>query len=105
MGLPHLVYLLADDAGWNDFGFTRGIEAPVSALVGPQARTPALDALAADGIVLRRAYAYRYCSPSRASLLTKRRALDQRSADVSLSTSAKSTACGDFPFAEVQGRA
>ena len=29
---PNLIYLLADDAGWNDFGFTRGLEAPESEL-------------------------------------------------------------------------
>ncbi len=45
--------LLADDAGWNDFSFTRGLLAPESELVGPQAKTPALDALARDGVILR----------------------------------------------------
>ena len=70
--LPNLVFFLADDAGWNDFGFTRGLEAPASKLVGPQAHTPAIDMLARQGIVLQRSYAYRYCSPSRASLLTGR---------------------------------
>lgn len=69
---PHLIFFLADDAGWNDVGFTRGVEAPTSALLGPQAKTPAIDALAREGIILQRSYAYRYCSPSRASLLTGR---------------------------------
>ena len=70
---PHLILLLADDAGWNDFGFTKGLVAGDDYAAGlPEAQTPALDALANDGIRLRRAYAYRYCSPSRASLLTGR---------------------------------
>ena len=47
---PHIISILADDAGWNDFGFTRGILAPSAELVGPQAMTPNIDALAAGGI-------------------------------------------------------
>lgn len=69
---PNIVFFMADDAGWNDFGFTRGLEAPESELIGPQAQTPFIDALAREGVVLKRHYAYRYCSPSRASLLTGR---------------------------------
>ena len=69
---PHIVVLMADDAGWNDFGFTRGIEVPESELVGPQAITPNIDALAKGGITLANHYAYRYCSPSRAAFLTGR---------------------------------
>jgi hypothetical protein len=69
---PHVFLLLADDAGWNDFGFTRGILAPERELRGPQSKTPAIDALARGGIVFKSSYAYRYCGPSRASLLTGR---------------------------------
>ena len=69
---PHIVVLMADDAGWNDFGFTRGIEAPEADLLGPQAITPNIDALAKGGIILANHYAYRYCSPSRAAFLTGR---------------------------------
>ena len=69
---PHLIFVMGDDAGWNDFGFTRGLLAPESELTGPQAKTPTLDALAKAGVVLKRTYAYRYCSPSRGSLLSGR---------------------------------
>eukprot|EP00937_MAST-01D_sp_MAST-1D-sp2_P008105 g8105.t1 len=69
---PHIVAILADDAGFNDFGFTRGLEAPASALSGPQALTPNIDALARGGVVLANHWAYRYCSPSRAAFLTGR---------------------------------
>ena len=69
---PHIVVIMADDAGWNDFGFTRGIEAPETELIGPQAITPNIDALAKGGITLANHYAYRYCSPSRAAFLTGR---------------------------------
>jgi hypothetical protein len=70
--LPNIFMYLADDAGWNDFGFTRGLLASKSSYLGPQSRTPAIDALAKGGIVLRSSYAYRYCSPSRAAFLTGR---------------------------------
>ena len=71
--LPNIIVFLADDAGFNDFGFTRAFypHAHTNSRV-PHARTPALDALAADGVVFKHHYAYRYCSPSRASFLTGR---------------------------------
>eukprot|EP00729_Bicosta_minor_P015171 gene15171-15566_t len=65
---PHIVFIMGDDAGWNDFGFTKGIFANREEYIGPQTKTPALDALAAGGIVLSRHYTYRYCSPSRGRL-------------------------------------
>ena len=66
---PHIFVYFADDAGYNDFGFTRGLLAPETEFVGPQAKTPEIDALAKGGIVLKSSYAYRYCSPSRGSFL------------------------------------
>jgi arylsulfatase A-like enzyme len=48
------------NAGWNDVGFTRGLlNGTEGTYAGPQAKTPALDALAADGIILLHHYAYR----------------------------------------------
>jgi len=49
---------MGDDAGWNDFGFTRGLLAPEAELTGPQAKTPLLDALAKSGVILKRAVRY-----------------------------------------------
>lgn len=60
---PSIVLLLADDAGWEDFGFqgSAGFE------------TPALDRLASEGLVLEACYVTAsVCSPSRAGLLTGR---------------------------------
>ena len=48
-----------DDFGWYNIGWRN-----------PEIRSPALDALAADGIVLNRHYTFKYCSPTRASLLS-----------------------------------
>lgn len=60
---PNVVLIVADDFGYGDLGcFGDGT-----------ARTPALDALAADGVCLRQHYsASPICAPARASLLTGR---------------------------------
>ena len=56
---PNVLVLMADDLGWNDVGFH-----------SRRATTPSLDRLAAEGVELRRFYAYPVCSPTRAALLT-----------------------------------
>ena len=58
---PNLVFVMVDDLGWNDIGFND------HSIV-----TPTFNALAAEGILLARHYVYRYCSPTRASLLSGR---------------------------------
>lgn len=58
---PHLVFVLADDLGWNDVGFH-----------GSTIRTPHLDALAAGGVLLDNYYTQPLCTPSRSQLLTGR---------------------------------
>lgn len=63
--LPHtnVIVILADDAGYADFGFTGSTEL----------RTPHLDALARDGVRFTQAYVTAsVCCPSRAGLLTGR---------------------------------
>lgn len=60
---PNIVIILADDAGYADFGFQGSAEFA----------TPNLDALAREGVVYEAAYATMpFCSPSRAGLLTGR---------------------------------
>lgn len=60
---PNVIVILADDAGYADFGFHGSKEFA----------TPHLDALARDGVVFDAAYATTpFCSPSRAGLLTGR---------------------------------
>ena len=58
---PHLVMMLADDLGWNNIGWRN-----------KELATPALDALRAEAIELERMYTFKYCSPSRSSLLSGR---------------------------------
>ena len=63
---PHIFFLLADDLGSANAGFSR---------VGNSSRevqTPNLDALAASGAILTRNYVFKYCSPTRTSIQTGR---------------------------------
>lgn len=63
---PNVIIMLADDLGWGDVGFTN------SSTSGAQ-RTPHLDAMAAEGMVLdQMRCSGPTCSPTRASLLTGR---------------------------------
>ena len=59
--LPNLIMLLVDDLGFNAPGY-----------VNPLLLTPAIDALAAEGIKLPNSYTYRFCSPTRGAFLTGR---------------------------------
>ena len=59
---PHLLYLLADDYGWANVGFH-----------ATDMHTPQIDRLATqEGFELSRLYAYRFCSPTRSSIMTGR---------------------------------
>jgi arylsulfatase B len=58
-----VVMLLADDFGWWNVEMDGHNVA---------ARTPHLHRLSSEGIRLERLYAYKYCSPTRSSLLTGR---------------------------------
>lgn len=60
---PNIVFFIADDVSWNDYG----------CYGNSAARTPNIDRLAADGIRFDRAYlTASSCSPSRSSIITGR---------------------------------
>ena len=59
---PDIVFIVADDLGYNDVGFAGGKEI----------KTPNLDKLAAGGTVLKQFYVQPVCSPTRAALMTGR---------------------------------
>ncbi len=61
-GKPNVLFILADDMGYADVGFTGGKEI----------KTPVLDGLASSGARLDQFYAQPVCSPTRAALMTGR---------------------------------
>lgn len=58
---PHILFLLADDFGYNDIGYH-----------GSEIKTPNLDKLAGDGIRLENYYVQPICTPTRSQLLSGR---------------------------------
>ena len=62
---PHIVLILVDDWGWANVGYHR--ETPTK-----EVQTPNFDSLCKQGIELDQHYAYRFCSPSRSSLMSGR---------------------------------
>ncbi len=60
-GATNIVFMMADDLGWNDVGYH-----------GSEIHTPRVDSIAARGTRLSRYYASPLCSPTRAAFLTGR---------------------------------
>lgn len=60
---PNIVFILADDLGYNEMGFMNSTR---------QLHTPHLDALAHGGVVLKNYYVQPICSPTRSALMTGR---------------------------------
>ena len=58
---PNIVFVFVDDWGYSDVGFRN-----------PAVLTPNFDDMVKNGLLLDRHYVFKYCSPSRASLLTGR---------------------------------
>lgn len=65
---PHVLVVLVDDWGHANVGF----HASALDRASNETRTPSLDALAAEGILLERHYTFRFCSPTRSALHTGR---------------------------------
>ncbi|XP_046355962.1 arylsulfatase B-like [Haliotis rufescens] len=55
----HIVFIVADDLGWNDIGFHN-----------PDIITPNIDKLAREGLLLNHHYVQPLCSPSRAAFMS-----------------------------------
>ena len=71
---PHILLVLLDDYGWANAGWHRNYTAPGGSFVPAtdEVATPHMSMLVRSGIELDRAYAYKYCSPSRSALQTGR---------------------------------
>ena len=62
-----IVLMLGDDYGYGNVGFAHGPNPG-----NPESRTPHMDSLARGGVILDRHYVYKYCSPTRSSLMSGR---------------------------------
>jgi arylsulfatase A-like enzyme len=81
---PHVLFVVADDYGWNDVGYHTNQSAagylntanpdghPVSSKTAGVMRTPTIDQLASEGIKLESYYVQPLCSPTRATIMTGR---------------------------------
>ena len=58
---PHILFILADDLGWSDVGFH-----------GSVIKTPNIDKLANEGVILDNYYVQPLCTPTRSALMTGR---------------------------------
>ncbi len=58
---PNIVFIIADDLGFNDAGYH-----------GSTLKTPSIDALAANGVALDQHYAMPTCTPTRVGIMTGR---------------------------------
>ena len=58
-GLRHIIFIVADDLGWNDVGFHN-----------PDMITPNIDRLASKGVILNSSYVQPVCTPSRHAFMT-----------------------------------
>ena len=62
---PNIIFIIADDMGWDVFGNYPGI-------TGTKAHTPTIDSLAHTGITFTNYWVNPVCAPTRAALLTGR---------------------------------
>jgi hypothetical protein len=60
---PHIVFVLADDWGYNDVGFRSTYM---------DWTTPTIDSYVSEGITIENYFTHYYCAPSRAALMTGR---------------------------------
>lgn len=65
--VPNILFILADDLGWQDTSVTLGSS---RTRVSAHYRTPAIERLAREGMRFTQAYSCAVCSPSRVSLMT-----------------------------------
>ena len=75
---PHIIHIMADDLGRDNLGLSNG----------GLTFTPAIDTLAAEGLILDSFYTFKICAPSRASTMVGRYPFNAGAPRVPLSTPA-----------------
>jgi arylsulfatase B len=69
---PHIFFVMVDDLGSADVGFTRFGEPPHDPSTSPTVQTPHMNQLASEGVLLRRHYVHYVCTPTRSAVQTGR---------------------------------
>lgn len=76
---PHILFIVADDLGYNDLGFMQNTVTAVnpkglatSSKAAGLSKTPFIDKLSSESTVLGSYYVQPLCSPSRATIMTGR---------------------------------
>ena len=62
---PHIIFILADDLGYNDVSYNGKHH-------GSAIKTPNIDVLAAEGVTLTNYYVQPKCTPTRSQLMSGR---------------------------------
>eukprot|EP01052_Picozoa_sp_SAG31_P023059 SAG31_NODE_1870_length_7027_cov_6.614319_5_plen_153_part_00 len=70
---PNIIFALGDDTGWHGVGWHQSEQCRSDPNCAMQ--TPHMDAALKEGVELDQHYTYRFCSPTRASLLASLRCL------------------------------
>ena len=77
--LPHVVFILADDYGWNDVGYHQNAVSSANPRGLPTVNatdgtilTPTIDRLSAESVRLEAYYVQPLCSPTRGTIMTGR---------------------------------
>jgi arylsulfatase A-like enzyme len=76
---PHILFIVADDLGWNDVGYYQNARSganpnglPTASKASGIYRTPIIDELSSEGVRLESYYVQPLCSPTRATFMTGR---------------------------------
>eukprot|EP01060_Flectonema_neradi_P003217 TRINITY_DN12063_c0_g1_i1.p1 TRINITY_DN12063_c0_g1~~TRINITY_DN12063_c0_g1_i1.p1 ORF type:complete len:531 (+),score=77.68 TRINITY_DN12063_c0_g1_i1:49-1641(+) len=75
-GVPHVVFILADDYGWNDVGYHQNAVSSANpsgnTTTNGYIPTPNIDKLCGEGVKLENYYVQPLCSPTRGTVMTGR---------------------------------
>lgn len=91
---PNIIYILLDDVGFGEIGMPE-----LSVIRGY--KTPAIDALAKEGLSLQRMYTEPSCTPTRVAMMTGRYPVRTGLVDAKATIAGEGLAAGEVTLAEV----